>query len=275
MIVRQMDLDDLARTLDWAAEEGWNPGLDDAGAFLAADPAGFFLAEVDGQPAAAISVVNHSHAFAFLGLYLCRPAYRGQGLGYALWKVALTHAGTRTVGLDGVPAQQANYARSGFVLAGSVERLEGPSTALPDPDVRPIIPVDLAALAELDAAANGYARPRFLTAWLTDTPTRRTLVLTGPDGPTGFVTVRTCRRNAKIGPVVAPDAAAADRLIRAAAAEMAVDRVIVDVPVSNGALQAILRGRGFTSSFGTARMYRGSPPNGGTSLQAVGTLELG
>src|SRR5690606_17979527 len=95
MNVRRMSGADLAAVLGWAADEGWNPGLADAGPFVAADPRGFFLAEVGGQPAAAISVVNHDDGFAFLGLYICRPAFRGQGVGHALWREALAHAGDR------------------------------------------------------------------------------------------------------------------------------------------------------------------------------------
>ncbi len=36
--IRTMALDDLALAVDWAAAEGWNPGVDDARAFMAADP---------------------------------------------------------------------------------------------------------------------------------------------------------------------------------------------------------------------------------------------
>ncbi|NIP17093.1 MAG: N-acetyltransferase, partial [Xanthomonadales bacterium] len=50
-----MRRDELDTVLDWAAAEGWNPGLEDADAFYRADPDGFFIAEVDGAPAAAIS----------------------------------------------------------------------------------------------------------------------------------------------------------------------------------------------------------------------------
>ena len=71
---RRMTLADLETVLEWAADEGWNPGVEDAEAFLAADPEGFFVTEDDGVPVAAISVVNHSPDFAFLGLYLCRPS---------------------------------------------------------------------------------------------------------------------------------------------------------------------------------------------------------
>ena len=34
-------------------------------------------------------MVNHSDGLAFLGLYLCQPAFRGQGIGRALLLAAL------------------------------------------------------------------------------------------------------------------------------------------------------------------------------------------
>lgn len=76
--------DELPLILSWAAAEGWNPGLDDAAVFFASDPEGFFVADLDNGPIAAISVVNHSSDFAFLGLYLCLPKHRGKGIGFGL-----------------------------------------------------------------------------------------------------------------------------------------------------------------------------------------------
>ena len=37
LAIRPMRRADLDIAIDWAAAEGWNPGLDDAEAFLAAD----------------------------------------------------------------------------------------------------------------------------------------------------------------------------------------------------------------------------------------------
>ena len=111
---RTASIQDLYLILDWAAEEGWNPGWDDAAAFHAADPKGFFLALDDSEPVAAISVVNHSDTFAFLGLYIALPSHRRKGIGLGLWRHAIKHAGDRTIGLDGVPDQKANYAASDF-----------------------------------------------------------------------------------------------------------------------------------------------------------------
>ncbi len=269
--LRPMRGDELPGILDWAATEGWNPGHDDAPAFFAADPAGFFVADAQGTPVAAISVVNHDPGFAFLGLYIVHPDHRGQGIGKALWDRALTHAGRRTVGLDGVPAQQDNYRRSGFAPAGRTARFEGALPAIPDPTVRPATPADLPRLIALDRAATGYARPAFLTAWLTDTATRRTLVL----GPSGFVTFRACRTGTKIGPLVAATMADARALLQAAAAAAGPGPLVVDVPDTQPVLTAYCRDAGMTCGFTTARMYRGPAPVPGPAIATVATLELG
>ncbi|GAA3096809.1 hypothetical protein GCM10017687_04270 [Streptomyces echinatus] len=117
LVVTRATLADWPVISAWAAAEGWNPGLSDGPAFFAQDPDGFFLGRIDGEPVSAISVVNHGPDYAFLGCYLVRPDLRGHGHGLTTWKTALAHAGSRTVGLDGVVAQQDNYRQSGFRLA--------------------------------------------------------------------------------------------------------------------------------------------------------------
>lgn len=273
-LCRTATLPEVVRMLDWAAEEGWNPGLDDAEAFYAADPDGFFVAEVDSEPVAAISVVNHSDEFAFLGLYLCHPVYRGQGIGFALWQHALQHAGTRSVGLDGVPAQEANYAKSGFALVDRTRRLTGEFTA--EALTLPLAgSEDDAGIARLDRAATGLSRDRFLHAWLQQEPTRKTVVLREGARVRGFATARCCRDGVKVGPVIAPDAKAAMTLARQAAAALAATPVIIDVPDSASDFGHQLRELGFTEGFSTARMFRGPAPVTDGSQHAVASLELG
>ena len=114
LAIRPMRRADLDIAIDWAAAEGWNPGLDDADAFLAADPQGFLMGWLGDEPVACISVVAYGAAYGFLGFYICRPEFRGQGHGWALWQAGIARLGDRTIGLDGVVEQQANYARSGF-----------------------------------------------------------------------------------------------------------------------------------------------------------------
>jgi RimJ/RimL family protein N-acetyltransferase len=106
--VRAMRPEEIGLASDWAADEGWNPGLADPACFGTVDPEGFLLGELDGRPAATISVVNYDANFAFLGFYIVRPDLRGRGYGLRIWQAGVAHAGSRTVGLDGVIAQQEN-----------------------------------------------------------------------------------------------------------------------------------------------------------------------
>ena len=267
--------DDVATMLDWAAAEGWNPGLDDAGPFHAADPEGYFVAELDGKAVASISVVNHSDDMAFLGFFICRPEFRGRGIGLGLWSHALAHAGTRTIGLDGVAAQEANYARSGFVRAGASRRFAGRLPGVGNDGIRDLRPDDLPALITLDAAACGYERAAFLSAWLAPCATRRSVVLDGPGGIEGVATIRRCREGCKIGPVIAADADTALRLAAAAASRLPSEIVFIDAAPGNKALADALRGLGFEETFATARMYRGPAPRATVQLQAIATMELG
>ncbi|OOY08784.1 GNAT family N-acetyltransferase [Thioclava sp. F36-7] len=272
MILRNADLSELETVLDWAAAEGWNPGLADAEAFYATDPQGFFVAEADGAPVAAISVVNHDAKNAFLGLYICKPEVRGQGIGFALWQHALRHAGDRSVGLDGVAAQQDNYARSGFRRQGASLRLTGVLSSEDDTGIVLAEHADLEQLIALDAQAGGVQRDAFLSRWLAPSPSRQTVRLS--DG-TGFATVRQCREGLKIGPVIAERSDDAMRLARAAANRFPTAPVSIDLPESNAALRARLSECGFTPVFETARMYRGTAPKTTASLQAIATMELG
>ena len=40
-IIRRMNRDEVSLAIEWAADEGWNPGLHDAECFYVADPDGF------------------------------------------------------------------------------------------------------------------------------------------------------------------------------------------------------------------------------------------
>ncbi len=275
MKLRHLTADELPLVLDWARDEGWNPGEEDAPAFFDADPKGFFAAEIDGRPAAAISVVNHSEEFAFLGLYICRPEHRGQGVGYALWQHALAHAGNRVVGLDGVPAQQANYARSGFAPVGRTARHVGAIEPRDHHAVRPIRPQDGIVLVSQDAIANGYGKGRFLARWLNDTQTRKTLVFEEGGEVSGFATIRRCRQGSKIGPLVAHTAAQAKALMHAAARFAGGEPIMIDWPSDMVEMAGYCAGLGMTVPFTTARMYRGPAPQTGRMIRAVATLELG
>ena len=276
LAITTMSTEELETVLDWAAEEGWNPGIADAGAFHTVDPNGFFLARLDDVPVAAISVVNHGSEDAFLGLYICRPEWRGKGIGLTIWNHALEHAGTRSIGLDGVPAQEGNYRASDFVRTGASLRHEGRLPARAMLGVRAATSGDTSALIELDTRACGFARPEFLRAWVSRNDHMRASRVRAQDGRIeGFATWRACRAGTKIGPIITPDSISALELIADIANLRPNGPLIIDVPEANVALCTELEAEGFIVTFATARMYRGRPPTTGPTLQAIATMELG
>ena len=123
--IRSINRDEVDYAIDWAASEGWNPGLHDAACFYKADPEGFLIGMLGDEPVACISVVKYGTTFGFLGFYIVKPEYRGQGYGLEIWNAGMTRLKGRTVGLDGVIVQQNNYKKSNFQLAYRNIRHEG------------------------------------------------------------------------------------------------------------------------------------------------------
>lgn len=255
-----MSLADLTLATNWAAEEGWNPGLQDAEAFHAVDPQSFLMGWLGDAPVTAISVVRHSDAFGFLGFYLCHPEHRGKGHGWTTWQAGMAHLGNRAVGLDGVPAQEANYEASGFVLSHYTRRHGGAVEGAQHPSVRPSTLQDLPRLLELDRHISAVERAAYLLGWLAQTETRQTLVFETGDQITGVGTIRACREGHKIGPLFSPDRDVALALIRALVFAADAQDIMLDIPDPNTAGVEIADQLGLRSAFSCARMYKGTPP---------------
>ena len=61
--IKTMSRSDVDLAVDWAAGEGWNPGLHDADSFYAVDPDGFLLAERSGEPLGCVAAVAYDEAY--------------------------------------------------------------------------------------------------------------------------------------------------------------------------------------------------------------------
>jgi hypothetical protein len=270
--------EEVETLIEWAAREGWNPGLNDIDPFRAEDPDSFIVARVDGALAAGISVVTYGNSFAFLGFYICAPDYRGRGIGWATWQAGIAHAGTRTIGLDGVVAQQANYARSGFALAHRNIRYGGTVDLAPvHPQGITTVTADLLpALVAYDAAHFGTARPAFLRQWLNGMGGRIAYIYVSDGQIAGYGVIRPCRQGHKIGPLFAETETAAEALFGALCGAVGPTTVYLDPPEPNGAAVALAARHGLAPVFETARMYRGPAPDLPlSSIWGVTTFELG
>jgi hypothetical protein len=256
--IRNLQPDEISLAIDWAAAEGWNPGLRDAACFAIPDAGGFFVGEIDGEPVATVSCVTYDDRFAFLGFYIVRAGFRGRGHGLRIWNAAIAHAGARVIGLDGVVAQQDNYRKSGFQLAYANIRYTGTVATAPTSSAE-IVPLDTIPFARVetdDATVFPAPRAAFLRAWIT-TPGHvgRALMRDGKLAAWGVI--RPCRTGRKIGPLVADDRAAADAIIQALVASPGSSEIVLDIPAVNRDAIALAESFGLTPTFETARMYTG------------------
>ncbi len=276
-VIRRMNRDEVGLAIAWAADEGWNPGLHDAECFYVADPNGFFLGELNGQPIGCISAVAYDATFGFIGLYIVKPEFRGRGLGLQLWHEAMRYMGNRNVGLDGVVAQQGNYRKSGFQLAYRNIRCQGNHFGQ-QPTLSGIVELSalpFEAIVTLDRTLFPAPRRAFLKHWIHQ-PDARALGIIRDSGLVGYGVIRTCRVGFKIGPLFAEDAQVAESLLLSLAQRASGGPVFLDIPEVNPEAVALVKRYNMESVFETARMYtQGEPDLPLHQIFGVTTFELG
>lgn len=293
--IRSMTRAELDIAVKWAAAEGWNPGKADAEAFWQADPAGYFVLELEGEMIGSGSAVSYDGQYGFMGFFIVKPEHRGKGMGGKLWLTMRDTLRQRlepdtAIGIDGVFAMQDAYGRTGFVFSHRNLRMEGIASklAFDGESFGPLYKAGgaavsaaehtadvLAELIEADKQWFGCSRPRFLAKWL-DPAVSRTIVYRKDGKIAGYGTVRQCLKGYKIGPLFAPDAAVAEDLYRALTAPLAGEVIYLDVPDVNTAAMELASRHGLKESFGCARMYIGTPPAVNINqVFGITTFELG
>ena len=273
-----MTRDEVGTAIEWAAAEGWNPGLHDATCFYAADHDGFLGGYLDDELIATISVVKYGTSFGFLGLYIVKPSYRGRGYGLRLWNAGIARLAQRTIGLDGVVAQQDNYRRSGFAFAYRNIRYQGTGGARRHKK-RTIVPLSSVSFDDLNAYDGSVFqadRSSFLKAWIGQ-PQSTGIGFRRNGKLAGYGVIRAARTGFKIGPLFADDPDCAEGLFNGLVARVPAGSLhYLDVPETNPAAISLAENHKMTIVFETARMYAGRVPDVPMrQLFGVTSFELG
>lgn len=210
-----------------ASSESNSSGLDSATGSGSISP--------DSKPQGCVVALPYPNGTGWIGFFIMNAAYRGQGLGGALWRgmdTVWSSAETQLIGLDGVEEQVPTYTRRGFVDVGRIPVMTCSASAVAalnaqgeevgdhievEGEVRDIKAADRSELAALDLAHTGLDRRRY---WITSDLFDRDDVFgyvhyTGAR-LTGLVLVRGCEAGHRIGPLFAPDAGITTHLLRLA-----------------------------------------------------------
>jgi GNAT superfamily N-acetyltransferase len=280
-LFRQMTRQELDVLVDWAAAEGWNPGLGDAEVFWTTDPEGFVAAEEKGELVGGGSIVSYGGVFGFMGFFIVRPDRRGAGLGDRLWHLRRDRLLDRlqepkVIGMDGVFAMQGYYTRGGFELFCRDLRFEGRGgEAAEPPGVVALETRPFEEVAAYDRRHFPAPRETFLRGWLAAPGSQGVAALR--DGRlAGYSVLRRCRVGFKVGPLFADDAEIAEDLFVALSRRVPGEPLFLDVPEVNPAALELVRRHHMEEVFGCARMYLGPAPDlPHQEIFGVTTFELG
>lgn len=277
--IRCMTRPELDIAVAWAKQEGWRPGLHDADHYYQTDPNGFFIALLDREPIGCISGVKYNNDFGFIGFYIVKPEYRGQGYGLQLWQTAMNYLEGCNIGLDGVIEQQPNYQKSGFHIACRNMRYQGANnTVLPEPaaGITTIDAVPFELLLQYDNRYFPTPRAVFLQSWIKQKQGTALAAITENDIK-AYGVIRACDGGYRIGPLFADSYNDAEQLLNALLRHIPQGSdFFIDIPEPNEAALRLVNSRGMQPVFETARMYTQDAPaidlNG---VFGVTSLELG
>ncbi len=239
---------DMAGCLALSAGAGWNQTADDWRLFMAHGQVIGCRGD-DGEIVATAASLPYAGRLGWISMVLVAPAWRQRGLATRLLESCVQQLQGQDVVpvLDATPAGLLVYRGLGFQAGFELERWETEAAV----ESMPALPAgtgvrrvdsgdDAARVALLDRQATGLQRRFLLDGVLARDGSRGWL----SDDDQGFVLLRSGMRASQIGPLVAPDEAAAIALLSAALADVQ-GPVFLDVPTRWAGLSDWLAAHGF------------------------------
>ena len=274
----KMTKDEIPTVIAWAKREGWNPGLHDAECFYQADPNGFFAGKLDGKIIAVGSNVIYGDHFAFFGLYIVAPPYRGRGYGLSLTQALHAYVGSRNVGLDGVVSMQKKYEEMGYKLAHNNARYCGISQLRLSSQSEAVIPLTQISIEDLSSYDRRHfpaTRENFLSCWINQ-KNSESLAYYDNGKLLGYGVIRPCYQGFRIGPLFADNPGIADALFIHLQNRANGQIIYLDIPECNPYAIDLVRRYKLEKVFETARMYLKSFPVIATDqIYGITSFELG
>ncbi len=254
--ITQMTQQEVDIIVDWARQEGWNPGIHDAECFYHTDPTGFYAAKINDEIVGTVSAVKYAGGYVFAGFYIVRPDMRGKGIGSTLYRFLEDTCKGFNVGIDGVLQMQATYERPGFMFAHKNCRYVVIAKGNLSNQCVPIRKKALKEVTAFDAKYFSTPRPEFLRCWLFQKDAHSFMIQNKVNEEIcGYGVIRKCYQGHKIGPLFADTQDMATAILESLMSTIPGEEAFLDVPEPNKSAVALAQRYGMQQVFATVRMY--------------------
>jgi GNAT superfamily N-acetyltransferase len=260
---RLLTAEDIPQAMRLKDLAGWNQTAADWGRFLSASPEGCFAAEHDGQLVGTSTTITYEDRFAWIGMVIVDPRYRGQGTGTTLLERAIQYLDSRrvpTIKLDATPQGQPLYQKFGFVGEYEIERWM--LRRHPDVGFLSNVVPRIEDVLQLDREIFGADRSALLAS-LTAAAPEFTLVAREGREIAGYTFGRRGSRADHLGPWMARKKNVAAILLEEFLRRSQKELVFVDCLLRNPWAVTLVKTRGFEFSRPLTRMYRGTNQHAG------------
>jgi len=267
-----MTIDDVPAGMALKQAAGWNQTEADWRLLLAVAPETCWVEEIEGRVVGSSTAVCYGRQLGWIGMVLVLPEFRRRGVGRRLLLHAIESCdalGMERLALDATEMGRPLYLSLGFVDEEPIERW-GREPEEADSADGCAASLSAASLA-LDRQAFGFDRSASLER-LAALPGAETVE---DDG--GFAMTRPGSNARYLGPVVARDAAAAERLCRTAIARHRGEALFFDILPERSGFSELAQKLGFRPLRRLVRMSRpaGLPSAGRDWICSAAGFELG
>ncbi|HET9179638.1 MAG TPA: GNAT family N-acetyltransferase [Terriglobia bacterium] len=258
MNLRTMTTADISAGMRLKNLAGWNQTPADWRSFLESSPEGCFAAEVDGKAVGTAATMVYEQRFAWIGMVLVDPEFRGRGIGTRLLRKTIEHLdeiGICTMKLDATPAGRPIYQKLGFHDEYEIDRwlLKRPVPKAP-PASRLHSVSD--CVLQLDREIFGADRGSLLRSLAAENPD--VALAAEREGETaGYTFGRRGTLADHLGPWMARDEQTATQLLDEFLARSRREMIFVDALKDRRFVAEMLLARGFQVSRPLTRMVRG------------------